>query len=451
MGLFSAAFLAELRTGRATVHALAEVDLPASGTKKWSRVNSGGVSSASRGYYEGRVKAFGKVRRAVADRRNALETVVFSPTLDDTDQMFRKLVASGERIYNAPVRCYLTTANLAFANWYTVFTGRLSDFTMGENFEVTLNCTPNDQPLLAQVPRQYVTEADWPNCHKDALGQPVPHFYGLHDSTSSKAAATSDGALPTLYVDTVGFRYLVAIGYVTPIRVYKNGVLSVSAYTVTHVTVNGRPYTLIDFTVDQTTGVITVDAYGYETVGDGTGTYILSPVDELNHWLDHFVYNDSCGSGWTGTWPSITSLCSVQKFASANTRLATAAGGAGYIGAIYVGDTVTALDVLNQWGADNEMKLYWRATGKLAVGMDDPSPAGSTVYVSDPWLRYPADFEAQRLALDFDSSDLLDSVIVQTSKVVALDRYMQQIEVFDPLPAIGKSETLAPIWGPGGE
>ncbi len=224
-----------------------------------------------------------------------------------------------------------------------------------------------------------------------------------------------------------------------------------SNYAVTHVTVNGRPFTLIDFTVDQATGVITVDAYGYETVGDGTGTYILSPVDQLAHWLDHFVYNDSTGSGWTGTWPSVTSICSVSRFASMKTRLVAAAGGAAYIGALYVSDTVTAMDILNQWGADNELKTYWRTNGALAVGMDDPSPAGSTVYVSDPWLRYPHDYEDQKLAIAFDSTDLLDSVIVQTSKVVALDRYLQQIEVFDTLPNISRSETLAPLWGPAGE
>lgn len=452
MGLYSANYLAELRTGRATVHRLMEIDFPSSGTKRWSSVEVGGVSSASRGYYEGRVKKWGKVPRAVADRRNALQAMVFSLVIDDTDQMFRTIIASGERIYGAAVRCYLTTSNLAFADWFLAFTGRLSDFVQGENFEWTLNCTGNDQPLLSELPRVFVTEADWPNSHKDALGQPVPHFYGLHDSTSSKAAGTSDGALPTLYVDTVGFRYLVSIGYTTPLRVYKNGALvAVAGYAVSHVTVNGRPYTLIDFVADQTTGVITVDAYGYETVGDGTGTYILSSVDILKHWLDHFVFNDSTGRSWTGVWPTVTSVCSVSRFASLNTRLSTAAGGGAYIGALYVGDKIVVQDVLNQWGADNECKLFWRNNGALAVGMDDPSPAGSTVYVSDPWLRYPQDYEDQRLALEFDSSDLLDSVIVQTSKVVALDRYMQQIEVFDPLPTIGKSETFSPTWGPAGE
>jgi len=452
VGLYSANFLAELRTGRATVHCLMEVDFPSSGTKRWSSVDVGGVSSASRGYYEGRVKKWGKLARAVADRRNALQALVFSPVLDDTDQLFRKIIGSGERVYGAPVRCYLTTANLAFADWFLAFTGRLSDFVMGEGFEIQLNCLPNDQPLRSSIPRVFVTEADWPNSHKDALGQPVPIFYGLHDSTSSKSAATSDGALPTLYVDTVAFRYLVSIGYTAPLRVYKNGVLVAAAgYAVTHVTINGRPFTLIDFVADQTTGVITVDAYGLETVGDGTGTYILSPVDQLKHWLDHFVYNNSTTSGWTGTWPTVTSTCSVSRFASLLSRLSAAAGGAAYIGAIYIADTVVPQDVVDQWGADIEAKTFWRNNGALAVGLDDPAPTASSFYVSDPWLRYPHDYEDQRLALEFDSSDLLDSVIVQTSKVVALDRYMQQIEVFDPLSGIGKPETLSPTWGPGGE
>src|SRR4029079_11088134 len=129
--------------------------------------------------------------------------------------------------------------------------------------EWTLNFRANDRPLTAQVPRTTITTYDWPDAPKDSLGQYVPIVYGRHDSSGE----TNTGALPTIYVDNSGFRYLVSIGHMTSVqRVYKDGTLVNAGCSITNPVVGGRQWTLIDFTTDQGTSTITCDGLGYGSV-----------------------------------------------------------------------------------------------------------------------------------------------------------------------------------------
>jgi len=124
-------------------------------------------------------------------------------------------------------------------------------------------------------------------------------LYGIHDSTGMQQGP---GLVPTIYVDTVQFRYLVCAGKAKSIDyVYVDGVQTGSGWSTSYVTVHGRIYTLIDFTTDQGTAEITCDANGYEAVGDGSGAVITNPATQWAHRLSNFVLGDYMTGSWLST------------------------------------------------------------------------------------------------------------------------------------------------------
>ena len=80
------------------------------------------------------------------------------------------------------------------------------------------------------------------------------------------------------------------------------GVQTGSGWSATVVEVNGRGYTLIDFTTDQGTATITCDVTGLESAGDGSGTVVTNPATIWAMWLSNFVFADYTGvGGWLST------------------------------------------------------------------------------------------------------------------------------------------------------
>lgn len=444
MGLLSAALLASIEKGSAAPYWLMEATLPITGAVKFSKR---GVSSLSgSGHYQERVVRFGSLRRAATDRRNGLVTTTATPVLSDADGYWTRIIGSGERIADAPASIKLCAHDVAAASWFTAWSGRIGSYTLNAREKTFVpEISPLDAPLMTDIPRVFVVEGDWPNASPGAYGKPVPIVLGLHDSTSSKANKTSDGALPTLYVksDANPFRYLVGSGWLPILRAYQDGTkLASTAFSTSFLTVNGKPFTTVDFTTTRGTSEITVDCYGLEHLGSGLGDPWTKPVEQLKALLDHFVYNDSTTAGWTGTWPSVTTQTDfedLELFAS---------GGAHYAGALYVDQPVSGLQLLNQWAADVEVRPYWKNSGKLGLYYDNPS--GGSYYPSSPWLRYPADY-LDRPELLTPTEDRVSRITIQTSNIANLGRYLQQLEVYDSLSFAPARETASGSWVPASE
>jgi hypothetical protein len=207
-------------------------------------------------------------------------------------------------------------------------------------------------------PKDRITEFDWPNAHADAIGQYAPKVYGTHDSTGD----TGQGMIPAYYVDTSGFRYALAVGYLKDVRaVYVDGTKEDSAnYAITNPTVNGRQWTLIDFTSDQASSVITADVDGYEEAANGTGTLITNPVRQIEHCFENFIWGDYKSGAWLnaqapiadGAFSIAADFCDVE----------------GYEGAIYIaGDQLKGRDFFNSWLETFDARAYWTRQGELAV------------------------------------------------------------------------------------
>ena len=449
-GLYSAEFKAELLRPAPHVVPLLELD-PPSGPRRWSK---SGVCSYSRGPYEPRVKSFGTVRPSISDRQNSLVGFEAAPVLNDHDMLFRRIVGAGEDLTGSPMRMWLASINVPVEKWYLAFSGVLYDYQQTTPGEIALKGRPDDEWLSTKIPRWAVSEADWPKADRSVLGRPYPIPYGLHDSTSSRANRTSDGALPTLLVDTQGWVFLVCIGWIDVRRVYVSGALRTAGFAVLKLIRNGRPFTVIDFAADPG-GPVTVDAYGYDDVGDGTGRPILNPAQQIAHLLAHVAYRDSLGSGWTGRWPAVEVPLEFGPvdFSDSYGYVERLASGGAYGGGIYLDQTTTAYDVLNTWAAEDELKPYWLPQGTLHLAPDDMALIPRNGYydptMGDHWARYQ-DFRGP-LRIHLDSQDSVRQIQLKLGRIAAQNKTFHTLDVFDSLSKARAVQSIQMVHGPGGE
>lgn len=327
------------------------------------RFSDQGASFVSDGsYYDDVLSWGGGPSRGVTQKTNSLELTNWEVTLNDTDQTITKLLEGPLRhsVRGSPAVVYLASRNVASADWLTLNTGRIDTFGQSSPLAWTFQISPNDLPLQREsVPKGKVTESDWPASALAVRGLRTPILYGR----VSSANGANDGAIPCHYVDSGGFRYLVCAGWAKSVdTVYKDGVaVAASAYTITHPVVNGRLYTLIDFTATQGASSITCDAQGYETVGDGSGTLITDPPTVLAHLLHNWVYGDYR----TGPWLTSTAPVDAASFAT------TFFSARGYEASAYIATKRTGLALVNDFLKSFEMRGYWSTDGKMALHVED--------------------------------------------------------------------------------
>lgn len=432
MGLLSAAMKAEIAKPYPEVYPLLTVSFPG-GSK---RVSSVAIASATLGMFEPRVLRWDTLRRGVAERTNGLESVDFSVDVADTDRYFSGLLAgaNGYGVRGSAFTLQLVSPNVIPADWFTLFAGILADWEQPRPLVWTWKFRPNDLALERPFPKTKISATDWPNAERDARGLYPNLPYGKITSN------LLGGAIRCPLVDITGCRYLVCAGWAKSVTtVFADG-LATSGYSITHPLVGGRVYTVIDFTTTQGEAEITADIDGYETVGDGTGTLIENPADQLLHFLVNFVWGDYK----TGAWLS-------SSTAPVDTTLFTAAAAfltaRGYKGSRVLGgrsEPQQGLAALEQWCASVQACPFWRNNGKLAVKF--PNPAASP---------YPAAvIDSAQMNLDglvYSSQDLVDRVAVSYLFDHVQEQFTQTLEVRDPgLPhEIGDSLELP--WAYGSE
>lgn len=421
-GNLAAAMLTELRSAGKTVVPFLELYFTG-GTRRYAQVN---VASATLGRIAGKVLQWGNLTRSVSDRDNNLTLGSATVVIEDTDVTFSSLIedANASSLRGARAVIKLSSPNVAAASWPTLFDGYLENWRMDSLFVWTLQIHPNDQPLLGVFPKTPILPPDWPNVgDKTLYGEFVPIIYGIHDSRGSSDA----GMVPALYVDRIGFRYLVAQGWVTVDRVYKDGILqSASGYSITHPTIGGRLYTLIDWTSDQGTSEITADVTGYETVGDGSGTTITG-VNVPMHILDHFVYADYQGGNWStaGTVAPVntTLFATCQTFLTDLSRQK--------VSRYYGGQNQTSgMEMLTEFCSSLQLEVFFTRAGQIAIAPDDYRT--TTLWYDAPrWMRYDLHEVGDTFKLNWDRDSIMDRISVQYIFDDVGEKYVQTLEVRD--------------------
>jgi hypothetical protein len=369
--------------GAPEVYRIFELTAPDATTKRWA---TSGLASAARGLVEGRVESVSGVSRSIDPLTPNVQITEVSVGILDTDRTFAALVHNyRSSLRRSVAKLVLISPNVADASAFTQFSGILEDWTQDSPFRWTLRLRLDDRPLARGImpkPGWAIAETEWPNAHADAVGKFPAIVYGIHDSRGTTAA----GMLPTLYVDTSGFRYLVSVGHISSVdRVYKDNIEVVSGWAITKVKINGKLYTLVDFTSTQGSSVITVDAQGLTSATDGTGTVYTNPSDQLKHLLVNFGF---------GNWRSESSWVSDSSYPVSTTlfsAFATYCTDMGFEGSMYIGTDgaqENVLEVVQQWCESWDAKLVATNDGKFGpVFLDHRAP--SSLYFDAPWIRDP--------------------------------------------------------------
>lgn len=373
MGLLSTNIKAELGRGTASVVPVLTMTL-ADGTAYRVCGIEGPIASASLGFFEPRVRSWGRWPRPLSGRDGDLRGATGTIVLDDTDL---SVSAKAYKMRGSAVTLKLASLSLAAADYFTYFTGIVSAVVRrGAEWEVQLRT--DDAWLLGDVPKATFTSSAWPSLHSSALGKPIPIIYGTHDATGGLG---SNGMVPAYYVDTATFRFAIAGHYLKAVRrAYLNGIglIPTTDYLVQHPIVGGRQYTAIQLFADPGSNpVVTCDVDGIEDVGDGTGALITNPATQLKHFLVNFVNGDYQRGAW-----ALDSTAAVDT-----THFTTAAGfftAMNFRGSRWIGEqTRSGAAELQQWCRDLETSCFWANSGKLGVLPFDPRTQNAGVYPAD--------------------------------------------------------------------
>lgn len=464
MGLLSAAMKTELRKQAPKVFSLAEIDFP-DGTVRYAKA---GVMSDTNGPYLPIVQTFGTVTRKVSPRQNSLTPVSTSLTIrdnprDTSSSSFGNRAGRGQRILNSAARLYIGSPNVAEVDWYQAFGGLLTGWRQPQVGQWALGLQTPDVKLAGMFPRYQLSTIDFANMDKGAkgtarkdrrvtntvtLGSYTPLVYGQHDDYGDGSA----GTIPCPLIDSVNFWHLVGLGWINVVRVYADGVLLTTGYSIARTTVNGRYYTYIDFTTTRNTQTITADVEGYETVGDGTGTMICDPVGVFQHLCTNFFLNDNPGATWTAT---DSTFFDTTSWTAVQTALRNRACGAAYTCARYISNQLTGTQALNEMCKSFGLTPYWTNTGKLGLAIDNPNVAYPDTYVSDPFFRYE---EEAPILPAYDGGDNCNRIIATFENIAAggsgtstsntTPKEYYQLEANDPLSAALRDDHVSLTWGP---
>lgn len=392
------------------------------------RVASAPFSSATGGHYKPLVLQWGTIDYSISDRGGRTPAVETRVRISDTDRTIGRIVsgAYSDSVRGSTATIYLATPSVASSSWLTVFSGVVAKVSFPEPFvaEVVLR-VKDDQ--LQRVSGKPLTRVQFPNAEAAVFDKIMPVAYGVHDASTIQ---TGPGLIPCLYVDKIGFRYLVCFGKAKSVdRVYVDGAQTGSGWTTVYETVNGRICTLIDFTTDQGTAEITVDVNGFESVGDGSGSTITNPATQWAHRLTNFVFGDYM----SGSWASTNSLIDSTSLASAESFLTSLSAK----GSDYDDQKRTGTDITARFATSFRMLSYWTFGGKVAIGRETPE---QTPY-SGTTLRWYKDEHGQ-FQLEQDDWNVTSRTLVRQARSASQGSYLTAFEVVDASITEDKQEAL---------
>lgn len=289
-----------------------------------------------------------------------------SVVLEDTSGEIRDVVEGGVDVTGS--RCVLGwgAQDVPVADWHTALDGRIGRPEY-EGDAVRLTVRADEGPFRGTLPKAQILKAEAPFALDSSIGTYYPLLYGEHDAL----ALTGRGMVPCPNYMKAGAgacRYVLCLGSAKAVtRVYLNGTLKTltTDYTVSHPIVGGKLITSIDFVAETADAdVVTADAIGYESVGDGSGEAILNPADQLRHMLANFGFGDWRLPPWND--PADYPL-TLADFAAA----AAHASLLGMEGGVRLGGSAQAekvLDVVQRWLSSNlPFRAVWSEGGKFSV------------------------------------------------------------------------------------
>lgn len=402
-----------------------------------------GVAKAGVGQYGSRLLNIKGPMRAASDGKTGLPTTDITFEIDDTNGAFVAAVdgPSGHLVQRCSATLTLGSLNVPQAQWFKAFEGVLHSWNYeGEN-HWSGRVTPNDLPLGTDIgggfwPKPFIFGPDWPNADQGVLAQYGPLIYGQHDSSTT----TAKGAVPLVYVDKTGFRYLASWARLKAVdAVYADGIKQASGWSVVYTDVGGRTCTLVKFTSDQGTKAITADVQGYETVGDGSGTLITEPTQVIRHALTNWIYNDYK----TGLWfPESSAPIDGASFESAKVILSR--NPSSKAARRIFGAQRRSNQDLTDWARSWQIRLFWTNSGKIGGRLEDNRY--EWLYRDDQtgWIRFDQTPWPPSWKPEWER--VIDRIAVDHHFQEAAAKYLYSLEVRDPTLTVENPENLQLPW-----
>lgn len=375
-------------------------------------------TSATGGHFRGLVKSWSPFRYAVSERGGRLPSVEATVRINDHG---RTLLALKDGVYADTLRgsaasVYWMAPGTASSSWDPLFVGIVTRISFPEPFVAELSLRVDDRRLKrTQSDAWKLTRQSFPNAKADIFGKWAPCLYGSWDASNVQVGP---GLVPTLYCDTVRFRYLVCAGKAKSIiRAYADGV-EVAGWTTQYITVNGRMYTVIEFSADQGDAVITCDAEGYATTYSGA-TLMTNPASQFAHRMTHFVLGD-----WDGgsAYSSTSSLIDSTTLASTVDYL----DDLGVTGRDYDADGSSGDDVIAKFMTSFRLECGWTYSGTIAIGWED---LAADIYTGQRYRWYRDEMGPFSIA-DEDFATV-SRITVQSNRSVSQNAYLDSLTVVD--------------------
>lgn len=378
-----------------------EFDDPGGTTHKYA---GGWISSAELGNYKGFIPkgGWGSSPRIIPLRGDRIQNISTNVTIDDKDKALDKLVNGqyARQIRGADARIRIVSPNIDPTAYHLRFSGQLVDYgKIGKGkYRFQLGTKAPELDAFLSVP--IITKASWPDADGEALGNRTPLVYGIHDS----ASLGSRGMLPTYYVDTTNFRYLVSHQYIKSIdNVYVDNVVQASGWSEINLFIEGQRYTLVEFTTDQGDAVITVDATGATEDGDPASTAITNPVAQFREILANYVFNS-----WNGVPANQHGFSDSPLREDLLYQSEIVMNSRGQDGSIAIPEKLTGLQFINIWSSQY-MPAYWMPDATIAVR-------------PDPWYFTEDSWDADRQVL-IEGEHFRDDFIYKYSSDILKDEW----------------------------
>jgi hypothetical protein len=399
----------------------------------------GPVSSLSLGHFHGRILDGGwpLLTMGVSEVASGIASDAFDVSVDDSEGALAMAAEGSSRLRRARAYAMLAVDGVDPRLWPALFTGIVDDWHNQGYRRATIALRHDDIWLRGEFPKKTVGLADWPNAPSESLNKVYPAIYGNH------VGASGDGSLPCLPVDDVKFRFLIMGGHwlnQSTAAVFKDGALQTSGYSFEFPVLGGNQVTLVRLAADPGSSVITVDGFGIEDFGDGTGAPITTPAAQLLHLITNFLWGNYSAGPWAdptlvGTPVDVESFLETDDYLMGSGMRPRGIGGLNPASVHrstgrYYGQPMKSWDALTDFAEGTGCKLFWTEQGKLAVRPQnhrDPR-----IYVYGPF-HLPADAEdLGEFQQPEDTSSLLDRVAVRYSFDEVAGEAMANVEVADP-------------------
>lgn len=426
MSAFSDAFRELARRPGARIACAVEYDFPIAGRRRYS--------AAPILDYHQNVVAWGSLRRVVDERSAQIQLVEFDVTHANTDRDLEAIL-EGEDVHGAAAVVRYVTPDLPEHDWPVRFSGRIERYEYALGIVRVILRTDDAVLRNTRVPRRKMIREEYPTMPADNEDRPLPIVYGIYNSSG---IITDPKAKPGLLP---GVRYIGASGepgwfiFALGILRHEGMVIYPAAATkeLQYGVHNGIQATHVRYDTAVDDDEARIDAAGYDAgmLGDfdPTTRTMLNPVDQMRHFLAHFVYGDWRVGGTAAGPLSDYTLDAAPIDRKLWGKVRDFIDAIHLEGSLHVATERRAQDFVNDWLRANPLlRIFWRHDGTLGI-----------CAFPGEWPGLPTS-SSHRIVLDWDDVGRTFQTKADTSGIAK-----RVLVSYHPNPATGGTEAEATI------